>query len=255
MVKHAVGPERIQLFEYPATPGTPQPACWLGWMEESETDPSSEKEQKLAGPASESGDLAHFEQRIAEETRRSFESGREHGRQEGRKAERDAYAAELQTNEERRARQAAELLDNFKQASDQYLQEVEQEVVRLALGIAARILRREAQMDPLLLTGAVRVALGQLSGSTEVRLKVPAAELELWTTAIALIPNLALKPTVTAGEDMRLGDCRIETVLGSVDLGVRSQLGEIERGFFDRTPGSKIKATGPLESAPVETRS
>ncbi len=36
---------------------------------------------------------------------------------------------------------------------------------------------------------------------------------------------------------MRLGDCVIESQVGTVDLGVRSQLGEIERGFFDR-PGS-----------------
>ncbi len=35
--------------------------------------------------------------------------------------------------------------------------------MKLALAVAARILRREAQMDPLLLTGAVRVALGQLA--------------------------------------------------------------------------------------------
>ena len=33
---------------------------------------------------------------------------------------------------------------------------------------------------------------------------------------------------------MRLGDCIVETELGSVDLGVRAQLSEIERGFFDR---------------------
>ena len=37
---------------------------------------------------------------------------------------------------------------------------------------------------------------------------------------------------------MRLGDCVVETELGSVDLGIRSQLGEIERGFFDRAVGS-----------------
>jgi flagellar assembly protein FliH len=41
-------------------------------------------------------------------------------------------------------------------------------------------------MDPLLLTGAVRVALGQLAGATEVRLRVPAAELDLWTESMAL---------------------------------------------------------------------
>ena len=122
------------------------------------------------------------------------------------------------------------------------MHEVEHEVVKLALAVAARILRREAQMDPLLLTGAVRVALGQLSGSTEVRLRVPAGELDLWADAIALLPNLALKPSVIAGEEMRLGDCMIETSLGSVDLGIRSQLGEIERGFFDRAGAVK---TGP----------
>jgi flagellum-specific ATP synthase len=38
---------------------------------------------------------------------------------------------------------------------------------------------------------------------------------------------------------MRLGDCVIETELGSVDLGIRAQLGEIERGFFDRAGGSQ----------------
>jgi flagellar assembly protein FliH len=223
-------------------------------MEESELDLTNEKGQKLGASESQSGELAQVGQRLAEETRRSFESGRERGRLEGRQAEHDARAAELQAIEERHTRQAAELLSSFAQARDQYLQVVEQEVVRLALAIAARILRREAQMDPLLLTGAVRVALGQLSGSTEVKLQVPAAELELWKTAIALIPNLALKPTVIAGEEMRLGDCRIETTQGSVDLGIRSQLGEIERGFFDRSPGSKIKTTDGLESIPAETR-
>ena len=105
--------------------------------------------------------------------------------------------------------------------------------MRLALAIAARILRREALMDPLLLAGAVRVALGQLAGSCEVRLKVPAAELELWTEAMALVPNMSTKPVIVAEEGMRLGDCVIESKVGTVDLGVRSQLGEIERGFFD----------------------
>jgi flagellar assembly protein FliH len=136
-------------------------------------------------------------------------------------------------------RQGIELVESFTQERERYLLAVEHEVVKLALAVAARILRREAQMDPLLLTGAVRVALGQLSGSTQVRLRVPPTELDLWAEAIALIPNLAVKPTVEAGEGMRLGDCTIETGLGSVDLGIRAQLGEIERGFFDRAGGSR----------------
>jgi flagellar assembly protein FliH len=148
--------------------------------------------------------------------------------------ERQAYADALSTASQERQRQAVGLIESFAQERDRFLHTVEQEVVQLALAVAARILRREAQMDPLLLTGAVRVALGQLSRSTQVKLRVPPAELDLWTEAVALVPNLALKPTVAAHEGMRLGECVVETELGSVDLGIRSQLGEIERGFFDR---------------------
>jgi flagellar assembly protein FliH len=78
----------------------------------------------------------------------------------------------------------------------------------------------------------------------------------LWSESIALIPNLAVTPTVIAGEGMRLGECVVETTMGSVDLGVRSQLGEIERGFFDRagaTPHSTTQEPGSNtpEYAPV----
>ena len=191
---------------------------------------------------------AEFENQLAEETRRSFEDGRERGRQEGSEAEREAQAPAQKASEEQRLRQVAEWVESFTLERDRYMHEVEHEVVKLALAVAARILRREAQMDPLLLTGAVRVALGQLSGSTEVRLRVPAGELDLWADAIALLPNLALKPSVIAGEEMRLGDCMIETSLGSVDLGIRSQLGEIERGFFDRAGAVKPGPAVDLDS-------
>jgi flagellar assembly protein FliH len=57
---------------------------------------------------------------------------------------------------------------------------------------------------------------------------------------------------------MLLGDCAIETDLGSVDLGIRAQLGEIERGFFDRAGGPKTEiavVAGEALSAGQETRS
>jgi flagellar assembly protein FliH len=107
-------------------------------------------------------------------------------------------------------------------------------------------------MDPLLLTGAVRVAMGQLAGSTKVRLRVPQTDLDLWREAINALPNLAVRPEVRAGDAMRTGDCVVETDLGSVDLGIRSQLGEIERGFFDR-PGAGRPAPASDGDAPPNT--
>jgi flagellar assembly protein FliH len=248
------GPGRIELFEYPASPDAPSTPEWQGWAEATESSLTEERGYERAGTPKEKAANAEFERRLTEETRRSFEAGREHGRQEGRQAEREVLASAQKASEERRIRQGAELVERFAQEQDRYMHAVEHEVVKLALAIAARILRREAQMDPLLLTGAVRVALGQLSGSTVVRLRVPAGELDLWADAIALLPNLALKPAVIAGEGMRLGDCVIETSLGSVDLGIRSQLGEIERGFFDRAGAVKPGPAIELDSVARASR-
>lgn len=243
---------QVEVFEYPSVPEESSSPGWGGWAGGEEAD---DRVEPAAGEATESGTRVEFERTLAEETRRSFEAGRERGLREGRQAELEAQAAALTASDQQRVSQAAEMIERFAQERDRYLQSVEHEVVELALAVAARILRREAQMDPLLLTGAVRVALGQLSGSTQVTLWVPADELDLWTESIALLPNLALKPTVLAGEGMRLGDCRVETSLGSVDLGIRAQLGEIARGFFDRAGGCRAETSAAAEgSTESETR-
>ena len=239
-------PARIQPFQYPASPHASPTPEWQSWMDPESHGPGEEQAHNHGGKAS-----AEFEKQLADETRRSFEAGRERGRQEGRQAEREAMAAAEKAAEEHRSRQRAELIQTFAQERDRYLQLVEHEVVKLALAVAARILRREAQMDPLLLTGAVRVAMGQLARTTEMRLRVPGADIGLWTDAIALLPNLALKPTVIADDTMRLGDCVVETSLGSVDLGIRSQLGEIERGFFDRAGAGSFHFSAQQTGEPV----
>lgn len=131
------------------------------------------------------------------------------------------------------AGQWTEAVGSFAHARDSYFARVEREVVDLALAIASRILQREAQVDPLLLAGAVRVALGQLAETTTVELRVPEADQELWTETLRLMPHLPVMPTVVADREMTKGECVLTTELGRVDLGVRSQLKEIERGFFD----------------------
>jgi len=232
--------DRIERFEYPAMPFTHFAPSVYGLA-----DVLSENQSRASDDGYAERGSAGEEERLLEETRRVFTAGRERGQLEGRQLEQDANASALRAIEEQAIQQAAKLFSQFAEERDRYFATVEKEVVKLALAIAARILRRESQMDPLLLTGAVRVALGQLSGSTEVRLRVPQAELDLWREALALLPNLTMKPQVVAGDGMRLGDCVIETAMGSVDLGIRSQLGEIERGFFD----SAVKNREPAAAA------
>ncbi len=184
-----------------------------------------------------------MEQRLADEVRSSFEAGLARGIEEGRATEHAAHApAEMH-----RAEQLRRLLEDFGAERDRYLLAVEHEVVRLALAIASRILRREAQMDPLLLMGAVRSALGQLAGATEVRLHVPAADADLWKESLSLLPNPPVRPVVIVQSDLRLGECRLEASLGQADLGLRAQLDEIERVLFSRS------AVLPQSPAPTHT--
>jgi flagellar assembly protein FliH len=157
----------------------------------------------------------------------------EAARREALETGRQAGAGETAAWRAERAAQLTLALREFRAQRDEYLSRVEQEVVRLALAIAERILHREAQMDALLLAGAVRVALGQLADSTEVRLRVPAEQRGLWSEMVRLMPGLPLRPEVVADEKLGEAEAVLEAGLGTVDLGVRAQIAEIERGFFD----------------------
>jgi flagellar assembly protein FliH len=239
---HSEMPARLKPYAY--DPSIEAPPCTAWDL------PRLDAEGRLVeaqSPESRSGSGAKvdLEQRLADETRRSFESGRERGIEEGRAVERAANAAV----ERHRAEELRRLMEGFSAERDRYLHAVEHEVVRLALGIAARILRHEAQSDPLLLMGAVRVALGQLAGATEVRLHVPAADAELWRETIDLLPNPPVQPMVVAERDLSLGECRLEASLGQVDLSLRAQLDECERALF-----APADAPAPLPAA-AESRS
>lgn len=225
--------EAVERFEYIECPGVRFVPSWtdLGEAAEISLEPVGSAAQDDR-PNAEKQTPAELERRVSEERRRAFESGRVQGIEEGRRAERSLQAEAVQEQEKEKVREAAGWLEQFRLEQERYFRAVEPEVVRLALAVAARVLRREASSDPLLLMGAVRAALGQLSGASEVRLRVPAAELELWTEAIALLPNLAIRPTVVASEGMTLGHCALETELGVADLNLSAQLAEIERALL-----------------------
>ena len=121
--------------------------------------------------------------------------------------------------------------EDFAKERTRYFAAVEGQVVKLALAIAERVLHREARMDPLLLSGAVRVALEKIDEESETRLRVPASEVALWSSEFEGAGNGAVR--VVGDDGMARGECVLETSVGTVELGIEAQLGEIERGFFD----------------------
>lgn len=244
----------VERFEYHDSPGARFVPSWGGWEETADDTEGAEGTLRRAHEASKEQPVAaELERRLHEERCRGFESGRARGVEEGRRAERELQAEALQEEARKNVRHVTRWLEQFGLEQKRYFQTVEREVVRLAWAVAARILRREAVSDPLLLMGAVRAALGQISGASQVRLRVPAAEFEMWQEAIALLPNLEVKPMVMAGEGMLLGDCAMEAELGTADLNVSSQLAEIERVLLGS--GAAYEARGKEENALVSTES
>lgn len=228
-------PAAVERFRYPES-GRPLPQIWedipeicTAFRSVPAAPLASSDQPKAASPA----DAAR-----ADELKRSFDAGREQGTREGREVERQAHEARLAEIEKKRVSQAAGLVSQFVHEKNRFLEAVEQDVVRLALAIAERVLRREAQMDPLFLVGAVRVALGQLAENMKVRIRIPAQEAELWTETLEHLPGLKVRPGIEADPGMQLGDCVIESEMGSVDLGLGTQIHAIQHALFEDAPTS-----------------
>jgi flagellar assembly protein FliH len=195
----------------------------VDWVAEEPTfvdEPSSEMNEVEEKKAS--ADMRLEAQAI--EVLRQLDAARRESRSEAREEWEDELDRRLA---EERAR-VLRVCEEFARERSKYFADVEADVVRLALAIAARVLHREAKLDPLLLAGVVRVALEKVKDESATVLRVPVAEVEMWQ-------GMALNGVtdVVGDERMNPSECVLETSVGKVELGVSAQLEEIEKGFFD----------------------
>lgn len=186
----------------------------------------------LERPVSPADRIRDLESKLAA-TENRFAGTLESARREALERGRQQAGGEQTAWREQSGAQLQDAIGRFQAQQEEYFARVEHEVVRLALAVAERILHRETQLDPMLLSGAVRVALGQLAESTAVRLRVAAGEKEMWAEMVRLMPRLPLRPEVCGDERLKSCEAILETSMGTLDLGVQAQLAEIERSFFE----------------------
>jgi flagellar assembly protein FliH len=174
-------------------------------------------------------EVAVLEQRIAAQAM-EIEESVEAARREAWAEARETLGRECDERVAAERGAVIKTCEQFAKERAKYFADVEAEVVRLALSIAARVLNREAEFDPLLLRGAVKVALEKVREESSVTLRVPEEQAEEWRSI-----TQGAQAAVTVVGDQRLGpsECVLETSVGRVELGVKAQLKEIERGFFD----------------------
>lgn len=159
---------------------------------------------------------------------------------------RDAQAAGFREGEATGRKRAAEslqpVLDKLAQATadiaglkPRLRQDAEADIVKLALAISRRILRREVAVDPEALRGLLRAALDRLQGQEIARVRVHPSQADLFRASLQSA-SAGRTVEVVADPLRDPGDAVFETQHGNLDASVESQLQEIERGLADRLP-------------------
>jgi flagellar assembly protein FliH len=165
----------------------------------------------------------------AETNARREATARETGRREGEAQARAAGEKHLAQIRE----SVTAAIVGFAHERTQYFQQVETEVVQLALAIARKILHREAQLDPLLLAGMVRITLEKIESATKVVLRVHPQQVSECRSYFAQHMEASKVPEVVDDPAVKTDHCLIQTALGSTEIGMEVQLKEIEQGLFD----------------------
>jgi len=155
-------------------------------------------------------------------------------------AKRDAFGEGVAAGQSQAEQQIRPSLDGIARSinelahlRDAIRQETTHELVQLAVSIAARVIHREAAMDPDALAGLVTAAFTKLQSREIHRVRMHPGMEALVQKAmeqvgsprnVVLSPDPALKP----------GELFFETSQGALDASVDTQLREIERGLIDK---------------------
>lgn len=167
-----------------------------------------------------------------EQTRQAAEQrvqqAMERGRNEGNSAARQALSERLESE----LAKAARLIEELTASGPKLRLRAEEDLVRLAVAIARRVLHREITVDADALTGLVKAAFARLDQRDVIEARTdPSSEAALQRILKMAEGTGRVKLVVDAG--LRPGSLILETSRGYLDASVETQLDEIERGFID----------------------
>ena len=155
--------------------------------------------------------------------KKGYEAGYEKGHAEGLKNGYDENLKLLSQQSEQLNSLMESLSEPFKELDEQ----VEQELVKLAMSVAAQIIRREIKTDPGQVIGAVREAISALpSSSRKITLHLHPEDAVLVRSALALDEmspawEIIEEPLITRG------GCKVDTETSRIDATVENRLAQI----------------------------
>ena len=182
---------------------------------------SNQSDNELAALKEE---IADARAETAQREQEAFAAGKREGDAMARQALDERLEAELG--------ELRGLLQELNLAGPKLRKQTEEELVRLSVAIARRVLHRELTVDPTALQGLVKAAFERLD-----RREIKAIRTDANSVASVkrIVEGLGAPGSVEVIADVSLrpGSLIIEVPRGQLDASLETQLVEIERGFVD----------------------
>ncbi|MGZ8950150.1 MAG: flagellar assembly protein FliH [Methylobacter sp.] len=157
----------------------------------------------------------------------AFAQGKMHGFQQGfDEGSKKGYEDNLHLLQSQAATLVS-LLESLSEPFKSLDEEVEKELVKLTIGIATQIIRREIKLDPGQIVAVVRETINVLPlASQKISLKLHPEDAELVRSALALDEmspswNIVEDPLITRG------GCKVDTEISHVDATVEHRLAAV----------------------------
>jgi flagellar assembly protein FliH len=166
-----------------------------------------------------------LEAQIQQQVRLAFESGL----REGEAAARQKLEGQVRELTQQLAGAVADVVAS----RDEALRRAEEDIVRLSMEIARRIMHREVSVDPSALGGLIRAALEKLSAQQVHRVRIHPDQEAVMRMCLEEIGR-STDIEVVADPAQPRGGAVFESSRGSLDASVDTQLREIERGLTDQ---------------------
>jgi flagellar assembly protein FliH len=182
--------------------------------------PAPLRQSSTAAPAA----TADEQERLAALEREAFAKGFAQGERAGAEAAAKRGDAML--------RRLTQTLQEVTELRTEMIRQTEQQLVRLSLAIARRLVHREIALDPDLLIAIARVAMDRLGDMASVTVRLHPEDYAA-TAATREREWAGSQVSVVADARISRGGCRIESDFGAVDAGVEAQLHELAQALLN----------------------
>lgn len=152
--------------------------------------------------------------------------------QKGRQAGEDSVRNVLESKIEADVVKLRILMKEVKAAVPKLRRQTEEDLIRLAIAVARRVLHRELTIDSTALSGLIRAAFDKVDSRQILHIRTDPASLKVVEQVVSAM-DTASGMRVVPDPALRSGSLILEFPKGELDASVETQLNEIERGFID----------------------